>query len=91
MRVGGLGTGKLAEGRRRADPSYAITDLDEVRVAKGIMPDLFREGQGVSWKDGWPDGSFRADEVLAKHDESTCRRRPEALRKSGQWKGGAEK
>jgi cytochrome c-type biogenesis protein CcmE len=41
-----------------------------VRYA-GIMPDLFREGQGVV-ADGrvGPDGVFVADEILAKHDEN---------------------
>jgi cytochrome c-type biogenesis protein CcmE len=37
-----------------------------------------------------PDGSFRADEVLAKHDENYMPKEvAEALKKSGQWKGGA--
>ncbi len=42
----------------------------------GLLPDLFREGQGVIAEgvlDG--DGSFRADSILAKHDENTCRRK----------------
>ena len=74
---------------------FAVTDLsNEVRVDfKGIMPDLFREGQGVVVEGLLlPDGSFRAEEVLAKHDENYMP--PEvadALRKSGQWKGDAGK
>ena len=37
----------------------------------GILPDLFREGQGVVTLGTLrPDGSFRASEVLAKHDET---------------------
>ena len=37
----------------------------------GILPDLFREGQGVvTLGTLQPDGSFRASEVLAKHDET---------------------
>ncbi len=37
----------------------------------GILPDLFREGQGVvAMGSIAPDGSFRAPEVLAKHDET---------------------
>lgn len=37
----------------------------------GILPDLFREGQGIV-ANGWlaADGTFKADEVLAKHDEN---------------------
>ncbi|MFT8244228.1 cytochrome c maturation protein CcmE [Roseomonas sp. BN140053] len=53
----------------------------------GVLPDLFREGQGVVTlgKLG-PDGVFRASEVLAKHDESYMP--PEvadALKRSGHW------
>ena len=37
----------------------------------GVLPDLFREGQGViAYGVMMPDGTFRADEVLAKHDEN---------------------
>lgn len=52
---------------------FVVTDLThEIRVAyKGIIPDLFREGQGVVVEGRLlPDGNFRADEVLAKHDEN---------------------
>lgn len=75
--------------------NFAVTDMThEVKVAyKGIMPDLFREGQGVVVEGRLlPDGSFRADEVLAKHDENYMPPEvAEALRKSGKWKGGADK
>jgi cytochrome c-type biogenesis protein CcmE len=54
----------------------------------GILPDLFREGQGVVTLGSLrPDGSFAAQEVLAKHDETYM---PpdvaDALKKSGRWK-----
>ena len=52
----------------------------------GILPDLFREGQGVVAEGRIEDGVFVADEVLAKHDENYMP--PEvadALKKSGQW------
>ncbi len=72
---------------------FVVTDLThEIRVAyKGIIPDLFREGQGVVVEGRLlPDGNFRADEVLAKHDENYMPKEvAEALKKSGQWKGGA--
>jgi cytochrome c-type biogenesis protein CcmE len=58
----------------------------------GILPDLFREGQGVitQGKLG-PDGVFLADEVLAKHDETYMPPEvAEALRESGQWRGDDE-
>lgn len=68
---------------------FTVTDLrHEVRVSyTGILPDLFREGQGVV-ANGKLDGQgrFIAAEVLAKHDENYMP--PEvadALKKSGQW------
>ena len=96
LRVGGL---VKQESWQKAEDGlthkFAITDLsNEVQVAyKGIMPDLFREGQGVVVEGRMqPDGSFHADEVLAKHDENYMPPEvAEALRKSGQWKGEAGK
>ena len=55
---------------------------------KGILPDLFREGQGVV-AEGALDGSgtFRADTVLAKHDENYMPKDvADALKKQGHWK-----
>lgn len=53
----------------------------------GILPDLFREGQGVvTLGTLGPDGHFRASEVLARHDETYMP--PEvadALKRSGHW------
>jgi cytochrome c-type biogenesis protein CcmE len=37
---------------------------------EGILPDLFREGQGIVASGRWQAGQFIADEVLAKHDEN---------------------
>ena len=96
LRVGGLvkpeSWHKATDGLTH---NFYITDLtNEVRVAyRGIMPDLFREGQGVVVEGRMqPDGLFRADEVLAKHDENYMPPEvAEALRKSGQWKGKIEK
>ena len=54
----------------------------------GILPDLFREGQGVV-AEGTLDASgvFRADTVLAKHDERYMPKAVvDALKKSGHWK-----
>jgi cytochrome c-type biogenesis protein CcmE len=53
---------------------------------RGILPDLFREGQGVVTEGIYVAGIFTADEVLAKHDENYMP--PEvadALKKSGKW------
>jgi len=55
---------------------------------KGILPDLFREGQGVVTLGMLqPDGSFRASEVLAKHDETYMPKDvADALKKTGMWR-----
>ena len=58
--------------RRRTAASFRITDgKTDVAVAyRGILPDLFREGQGVVAEGKLePDGVFAASTVLAKHDE----------------------
>ncbi len=88
FRVGGL----VQEGSVRRDgllTEFVVTDLRHTITVRytGIMPDLFREGQGVV-ADGRLDGRghFVASEVLAKHDENYMP--PEvadALKKSGQW------
>jgi cytochrome c-type biogenesis protein CcmE len=68
---------------------FRVTDLaNAVPVTfRGILPDLFREGQGVIAEGRFgTDGVFVADEVLAKHDENYMP--PEvadALKESGEW------
>ncbi|MGJ3259643.1 MAG: cytochrome c maturation protein CcmE [Rhodospirillales bacterium] len=69
---------------------FRVTDTaNTVNVSyTGILPDLFREGQGVVAEGRIVDGAFVADEVLAKHDENYMP--PEvadAIKKSGQWQG----
>ena len=51
---------------------FALTDtLNTVPVAyRGILPDLFREGQGIVTLGAMRDGVFVAQQVLAKHDEN---------------------
>ena len=88
IRLGGLveeGSVERAEGGL---VRFRITDLAEVVpvVYTGILPDLFREGQGVVAEGSLENGVFRADEVLAKHDENYMPPEvAEALKKSGQW------
>jgi cytochrome c-type biogenesis protein CcmE len=55
---------------------------------KGILPDLFREGQGVIAEGSLDSsGTFRAETVLAKHDENYMPRDvADALKKQGHWK-----
>jgi cytochrome c-type biogenesis protein CcmE len=80
---------RTADAARTVEVRFAITDLDKsVPVLyAGILPDLFREGQGViaNGKLG-SDGVFRARELLAKHDENYMPPEvAEALKKSGRW------
>jgi cytochrome c-type biogenesis protein CcmE len=92
VRIGGLvKTGSLERG---ADLRirFAVTDGDHdipVRY-QGIVPDLFREGQGVV-TEGAIDasGALAADTVLAKHDERYMPKEVvDALKKSGRWQEG---
>ncbi len=59
---------------------------------QGILPDLFREGQGVvALGTVQPDHSFLAQEVLAKHDEKYMPKDvADALKKRGYWMQGAK-
>ena len=89
IRVGGLvEEGSVEKSAGGKTVHFKITDLSETVpvVYTGILPDLFREGQGVVAEGRFHDGTFRADEVLAKHDEKYM---PpgvaEALKKSGKW------
>ncbi len=98
FRLGGLvEQGSLRRREQGGSPSarFVLTDgKGAVTVSYvGILPDLFREGQGIVALGSLDrDGVFRASEVLAKHDESYMP--PEvvaALKKSGHWnpsKGG---
>ena len=69
---------------------FVITDMNKtIEVSyKGLLPDLFREGQGVITQGTLgPNGKFVASEVLAKHDENYMPKEvAEALKKSGKWK-----
>jgi cytochrome c-type biogenesis protein CcmE len=60
---------------------------------QGLLPDLFREGQGVVTEGVLdPTGTFRADSVLAKHDETYMPKEvADALKKQGHWKEDYEK
>jgi cytochrome c-type biogenesis protein CcmE len=90
FRLGGLvEVGSLVREEDGLSVRFRVTDLaNTVPVAyRGILPDLFREGQGVVAEGTLgPDGVFTAREVLAKHDENYMP--PEvadALKKSGHW------
>jgi cytochrome c-type biogenesis protein CcmE len=92
FRVGGLvQKGSLTHGAG-ADVRFVVTDGRKTVPVEydGALPDLFREGQGVVAMGALAsDGTFRASEVLAKHDERYMP--PEvvdALKRSGRWKEG---
>ncbi|TNF92002.1 MAG: cytochrome c maturation protein CcmE [Gammaproteobacteria bacterium] len=74
IRVGGMvRTGTLVRHKDSLDVDFIVTDnKEEVKIRySGILPDLFKEGQGVVTKGRLKeDGVFYAEEVLAKHDES---------------------
>jgi cytochrome c-type biogenesis protein CcmE len=90
MRIGGL----VVEGTLRRTPDgvehFAVTDgVAQVGVRyNGILPDLFREGQGIVAEGTWmPGQEFNADRVLAKHDERYMPREVvEALKRRGEWR-----
>lgn len=91
LRLGGLveagSVVKAADGH----VTFIVTDgAATVPVSyKGILPDLFREGQGVVTEGlVGADGVFSADSVLAKHDEQYMPREVvDALKKQGVWEG----
>ena len=70
---------------------FTVTDLAHTVpvVFNGILPDLFREGQGVIAEGRLrADGVFVASDVLAKHDETYMPREvADALKASGEWRG----
>jgi len=72
---------------------FRVTDLTQTIpvVFTGVLPDLFREGQGVIAEGSLnEDGVFQATNVLAKHDENYMPPEvAEALKKSGRWQEGA--
>lgn len=95
FRMGGL----VEEGsvRRLEDgktTEFRITDGPGAFTVRytGLLPDLFREGQGVVAEGRLDDkGRFIADEVLAKHDENYMPKEvADALKKTGHWQGESE-
>ncbi len=93
FRLGGLVEEGSVKKSTDAVVNFRVTDLTTaIPVSfRGVLPDLFREGQGIVAEGRLSGGVFKADEVLAKHDETYMP--PEvadALKKSGQWKGAGK-
>ena len=89
VRIGGLvKEGSVTRGSNLA-VRFEVTDgKSTVGVAyRGLLPDLFREGQGVVAEGALDaEGIFEADSVLAKHDETYMPKEvAEALKKQGHW------
>ncbi|MDE2363149.1 MAG: cytochrome c maturation protein CcmE [Hyphomicrobiales bacterium] len=90
VRVGGLVKEGSVERGAGSKVSFEVTDrgTKDVPVTyEGILPDLFREGQGVVAEGSiGGDGTVKADNVLAKHDERYMPREvADALKKQGVW------
>ena len=94
FRLGGLvAKGSVIRGQG-TKVKFSVTDTDKtIKVSyDGILPDLFRDGQGVVTEGKLAaNGEFQADTVLAKHDENYMP--PEvakALKEKGYWKEGGK-
>jgi cytochrome c-type biogenesis protein CcmE len=90
IRLGGLVKDGSVVRSANLNVHFEVTDgKTELPVSyQGVLPDLFREGQGVV-AEGALDGSgtFDADTILAKHDETYMPKEvADALKKSGHWK-----
>lgn len=92
LRLGGLvETGSVSRETDGRTVDFRVTDGSKaVPVTfRGVLPDLFREGQGVVVEGALgQNGIFKADTVLAKHDERYMP--PEvadALKRAGHWQG----
>lgn len=94
VRLGGLvEKGSIVRGEG-TQVAFVVTDTDKtVKVTyNGILPDLFREGQGVIAEGALGDGGvFVADTVLAKHDENYMPKEvADALKEKGVWQGAPQ-
>lgn len=89
FRIGGL----VVDGSVKHNNNFSYFSITDLRKTisvtfKGILPDLFREGQGVIAEGSLrPDGTFTATQVLAKHDETYMPKEvADKLKSSGLWK-----
>src|SRR5688572_5968186 len=95
IRLGGLVSPGSLVRSDNMQVRFQVTDGNHaVTVAyQGLLPDLFREGQGVVTEGALDTaGVFRADSVLAKHDETYMPKEvADSLKKQGHWKDDYEK
>ncbi|WP_439573901.1 cytochrome c maturation protein CcmE [Phreatobacter sp.] len=92
FRLGGLVESGSVRRGENMEVAFVVTDgRATMQVAyRGVLPDLFREGQGVVTEGVLePGGRFRADSVLARHDENYMPREvADSLKRQGHWKPG---
>jgi cytochrome c-type biogenesis protein CcmE len=94
IRLGGLVEKGSIQRGQGTEVAFAVTDQEKTIkvVYNGLLPDLFREGQGVITEGAFdPAGTFVADSVLAKHDENYMPKEvADSLKEKGVWqeKGG---
>ena len=95
VRLGGMVKMGSLERGDNLSVRFEVTDGNRAIAVsyQGILPDLFREGQGVIAEGTLePGGGFKADSVLAKHDEKYMPKDvADALKKQGHWKEDYEK
>lgn len=91
FRLGGLVQNGSVQRDGNQQVTFVVMDAQSSIVVhyRGLLPDLFREGQGVVAEGVLENpGAFRADTVLAKHDETYMPREvADALRRQGHWQG----
>ena len=91
FRLGGLVKENSIQNHDDGTVVFEVTDTEHsVTVSYlGILPDLFREGQGVVTEGSLlANGTFKADTVLAKHDENYMPKEvADALKEQGVWQG----
>jgi cytochrome c-type biogenesis protein CcmE len=90
IRLGGLVKNGSVMRADNLNVRFEVTDgKNGIPVSyQGVLPDLFREGQGVVAEGALEaGGTFKADSILAKHDESYMPEEvADALKRSGHWK-----
>jgi len=90
VRLGGLVEAGSVEREGAGEVAFVVTDnLASTRIVyRGDLPDLFREGQGIVAQGAFlPDRTFRATQVLAKHDENYMPREvADRLKETGEWR-----
>ncbi len=89
IRLGGLVEKGSIQRGQGTEVEFAVTDQERTIkvVYNGLLPDLFREEQGVITEGAFdPAGTFVADSVLAKHDENYMPKEvADSLKEKGVW------